>query len=771
LAFFYNFILKQAAGTLYHFNIFYLCMESIPMITKVREFTGSMNFANAMKITLAAVIPVIVMSQLGYFEIGFTIAVGALLTYPSDIPSNKTHKIRGVSIAALIVAGANLLINALYPFPFLLYPVFTFLIFFLAMISVYGQRANMVSFSGLLALSLAFAHVHEGMEMVLNAAYMLAGGLFYLLISIAFDLIWPHRYVQQQIAECIRLTAKYMKLRGDLWDVDADRAKIIESQLHLQVELNTIHENLREILIRYRSQSGSSNQNRKMLLVFISCVEILELGLSTSFNHNELHQKFSNFPKALPTYQQLAYNLAATLKRIAKSITKNKGYQPKHTLTKDLEALEQVIAAYRNEVGETQASEGALMLSNMLHYAEKQIEKIRVIERAFAANTDLKELTIKDKELERLITPVYYPFNTLKENLSFSSVIFRHSLRITVTIILGLGVGNLLPLQNPYWILLTIIVIMRPGYGLTKERSFNRIIGTVAGGVIAFAMLHFIHDFTIIGILAVFSMLLGFAFTQINYKVGATFVTMYVVFIYALLMPENTKVVEFRILDTAIGGALAFISNYLLWPSWEFMSLPAYIRKSIEANANYLREIKLYYAAKGETTAAYRLSRKNAFVETGNLMASFQRMSQEPKSKQKQLQLLYKLVELNHTLLSASASIGTYIQTHHTSKSSEAFNVVMNTVIKNLDNAIKILSHEVQPSSINPESKDHELDLRFTELKNLRAKELRALANDDTEFYLRMQESQLVIEQLVWLINLSESIVKTTRRVEEKITN
>ncbi|AWA31262.1 FUSC family protein [Flavobacterium magnum] len=740
------------------------------MIAKIREFTGGMNFANAMKITLAAVIPVILLNGVGYFEYGFTIAVGALLTYPSDIPSNKTHKIRGVSIAALIVAGSNLLVNVLHPFPYLLYPVFTFLIFFLAMISVYGQRANMVSFSGLLALSLAFAHIHKGTDMLVNAGLMLAGGLFYLLISIAYDLIWPHRYVQQQIAECIRLTAKYMKLRGDLWDVGADRTKIIEKQLHLQVELNTIHENLREILIRYRSQSGASNENRKMLLVFVSCVEILELGLSTAFNHNELHQKFSNFPKALPTYQQLAYHLAATLKRISKSISNNKQYQQKQrqTLNDALEALEQVIASYRTEFGETAASEGVLMLSNMLHYAEKQIEKIRVIERAFSTKNDVRELTVKDRELEKLITPVYYPFNTFKENLSFSSLIFRHSLRITATILLGLIVGNLLPLQNPYWILLTIIVIMRPGYGLTKERSYNRIVGTVLGGVIAFAALHFIHNHAVIGTIAVVSMLLGFAFTQINYKVGATFVTMYVVFIYALLMPENTKVAEFRILDTAIGGALAFIANYLLWPSWEFLSLPAYIRKSVNANANYLREIKTYYAAKGDTTPAYRVARKNAFVETGNLMASFQRMSQEPKSKQKQIQLLYKIVELNHTLLSASASIGTYIQTHHTTKSSEAFNVVMNTVIRNLDNAIKVLNHEVAPSSVNTESRDHELDLRFTELKNLRAKELRALANDDDEFYLRMQESQLVIEQLVWLINLSESIVKAILKLEEK---
>ncbi|WP_298151365.1 FUSC family membrane protein [Flavobacterium sp.] len=737
------------------------------MVTKVRNFTASINFSNALKVTLAAVIPVVTLNYFGYFQMGFTIALGALLTYPSDIPSNKRHKIKGVGIAALIVAGTNLLMNVLYPYPFILYPVFTFLIFFLAMISVYGQRANMVSFSGLLALSLAFAHLHQGWEMLQYSGLMLAGGLFYLLVSLAFDLIWPHRYAQMQLADCIRLTAKYMKLRGDLWDADADRDKIIESQLHLQVELNTIHENLREILIRNRSNSGASNQNRKMLLVFISCVEILELALATSFNHNQLQQKFKDFPKALPTYQSLAYNLAATLKRISKSIYNNKAYVSKHKLKKEVEALEAVIQSYRQEFGD-QATEGVLMLSNMLHYAEKQIEKIRVMERAFSANTDLKELLVKDKDIERLVAPVYYPFNTLKENLSFSSIIFRHSLRLTVTILFGMAFGSLLPLQNPYWILLTIIVIMRPGYGLTKERSYNRMLGTVFGGLIAFAILYFVHNNTVIGTLAVFSMLLGFAFTQINYRVGATFVTMYVVFIYGLLMPDNNQVVEFRILDTVIGGTLAFIANYLLWPSWEFMSLPAYIVKSIEANRNYLREIVSYYTAKGEVTAAYRLSRKNAFVETGNLMASFQRMSQEPKSKQKQIQLLYKLVELNHTLLSASASIGTYIQTHHTAKASEAFNVVMSTVIRNLDHAVKVMEHDAVDSPVLGTSKDYELDVRFTELKNLRAKELKALANDDTEFYLKMQESQLVLEQLVWLISLSESILKTTTRLEEK---
>jgi uncharacterized membrane protein YccC len=69
------------------------------------------------------------------------------------------------------------------------------------------------------------------------------------------------------------------------------------------------------------------------------------------------------------------------------------------------------------------------------------------------------------------------------ENLSFSSTVFRHSLRLTITILIGFIIGKALPFQNAYWILLTIVV-MRQGYGLTKQRTFHRIFGTILGGLL-----------------------------------------------------------------------------------------------------------------------------------------------------------------------------------------------------------------------------------------------------------------------------------------------
>lgn len=141
-------------------------------------------------------------------------------------------------------------------------------------------------------------------------------------------------------------------------------------------------------------------------------------------------------------------------------------------------------------------------------------------------------------------------------------------------------------------------------------------------------------------------------------------------------------------------------------------------------------------------------------------MASFQRMLQEPKSKQIKLPQVYKLTVLNHSLLSSIASLGTYIQSHKTTEASKAFNVVVNKIIENLESSINLLNDS--DATLNQSNED--LEQRLTELKNIRANELRQTQLIDEESYqFKMQEAQLVIEQLIWMTNLSENILKTTQ--------
>ena len=732
------------------------------MIFNIRQFAESINFSNALKVTIATVLPILIASRFDHFDIGVTIAVGALLTYPSDISSNLQHKINGILVGTSIVSGTALLVSLSHPIPWLFYPILMTLIFFLSMIAVYGQRANLVSFCGLLSISLIFKEIYSGIELLEHCALMLGGGLLYLVISVIFYYIRPFKYAELLLAESLELTAQYMKLRGDLWQNKKNKVNIVREQLEIQVKLSASHQNLREALMHKRANSGSSGQNRKMLIMFITLVDILELALATSFDHAKLNKKFAKHPEVLETYQNLAYNLASILDELSKTMSSKTIYKKKFDLYKDLNALEIAKDNYENITTEKKDLDAILMLTTMLRYAEKQIEKVMTIERAYTQKSIKYDFKDRGKDLNKFLAPQYYSLSTLTENLTFSSTYFRHALRLTITIVVGFLIGTFLPFQNVYWILITIIVILRPGYGLTKTRSYHRIIGTVAGGLIAFGLLFVVQNNYLIATMAIVTMVLAFSFVQTNYKVAATFTTMYVVFIYSLFTPDIKDVVEFRIIDTFVGAALAFAANYILWPSWEFLSTPMYLKKSIEANRNYLKEIFQIYNTKEPATVQYRLARKHAFVELANLMESFQRMIQEPKSKQKQLPQIYKLATLNHSLLSSAASLGTYIQSNKTTKASEAFNVVVNATIKNLDIAID----EFEGKKIE-ETEMEDLIPRFTELKNIRAKEL-SENNDfqDEEIREKMLEAQLVIEQLIWMTSASEKIKKTVKALQ-----
>ncbi|MFL9844331.1 FUSC family protein [Flavobacterium rhizosphaerae] len=735
------------------------------MLQKLKEFTDSVNFTRAVVVTVAAVLPAVGLSLLGYSDIAFTVALGALLVYPADIPSNMPHRIRGLLVAAVIVAGSTLMVNLLYDFKWLFYPLVTLLVFFLSMLSVFGQRATMISFSGLLAIALGTGHLHSGAEMFTNALLMFGGGLFYMLLSVTFNILSPYRYTELQIADCLRLTSKYLKLRGDLWTASANRDEITKKQLDLQVEINTIHDNLREVLMRNRSNAGGSTRNRRMLLAFISLVEILELALSTSFDHTTLHQKFDGHSEILNTYQNLAYNMAARLKKMSRDIIVKRKLNTKHSLKEDLVSFRNSVTQYAKAANS--AAENVWMLMSMQHYAENQIRKIDIIEKSFTYKLSLRYLDKnRYKEVYRFIEPEYFPLKTLWDNLSFSSAIFRLSLRLALSIALGFVIGALMPLQNVYWILLTIVVIMRPGYGLTKKRSYHRIAGTILGGIIAFAFLSVFHQPVIIGTLAIVAMLLGYTFTAINYRVGATFITIYVIFLYSMLTPDINKVIQYRVLDTLVGALLAFLGNYFFWPSWEFMNVPGFIKKAIEANQEYLKQIAQQYNKKGAVTTEYRLARKNAFVSLGNLMSSYQRMLQEPKSKQKQQHHVYKLAVLNHTMLSSLASMGTFIQNHKTYEASPFFNKTVTKILDNLQQAVTLISMDVRAEAA-VKGQDDEAAQHFNELKNIRAKELETVADEnEDEYNLKMEEAHLITEQLAWLNSLSERIAKSVANLK-----
>jgi uncharacterized membrane protein YccC len=117
------------------------------------------------------------------------------------------------------------------------------------------------------------------------------------------------------------------------------------------------------------------------------------------------------------------------------------------------------------------------------------------------------------------------------------------------------------------------------------------------------------------------------------------------------------NIITERITDTIIGSVIAFAASYLIFPSWEYEQINDYLRDVICANANYLQKISESLSGKVIDITEYKLARKDVFVKSGNLSAAFERMTSEPKSKQRNVKEIHKFVVLNHILSSYVATV------------------------------------------------------------------------------------------------------------------
>jgi uncharacterized membrane protein YccC len=719
------------------------------------QFLKSSNFSKAILIGIAVTLPIVVGIGLGHFEIGLALCLGAFWSSPSDVSGSYRHKKFGILFSAVLVMLVSFIGGYLKLETWFLPPILGILTFAIAFISVYGFRASLISFSGLLALVLSFAHDSQELEIYEYALLVGVGGLWYLLLATLWYRINPKAQTEELFGETFALTAEFLETRGNLVGPHADRNELQSKLYEIQSKLIEHHETLREILLLSRRSSGRSNYQAKRLLVFVELVDMLETAIANPVNYDKMDALFNHHPEYVKSFQKLIFEMSLQLRIMAEVGSDQSKFPRNSKLAECFVKVKEEVAFFRIE-GEAKDYEGFIMLQNLLEYQEKQFEKLKKI-KWLLGNPDMGSVDLVDQAAsKKFIVHQDYDPKLLLRNLSFKSTIFRHSLRLAVTVMIGYALGTFFDFQNPYWILLTIIVIMRPSYGLTKSRSKDRIIGTLAGCAIATGFVFIIQNPYVFGALGVVSLVIAFSMVQKNYRAGATFITLSVVFIYAIIRPDVLTVIQFRLLDTLIGAGLSFIAMLWIWPAWGFMEIRQQIENSVRANREFLVQIADFYERKGKVTTNYKVSRKDAFVETSNLSSAFQRMAQEPVSKQRNLDKIYELVVLNHSFLSSLASFSTYIQNNPTTEASLKFKDFISNIDKNLVEVLFALN--------DSKSGDTSIDLSGgkiskEQLPTFVPKNIADFPKLDIQSERNLQEAHLVTEQLQWLFSLSRKML------------
>lgn len=757
-------------------HIFTSCHQYLetPMIMQLSKFkllqeilykTGDNQFYNAIKIALCTATVLLFFYSAENTDIVFYITLGILLSSSSDINGNFKDKVISLTCAALAMPIITITLNLLYSITPIFFIVFIFLVFFSSLISLYGQRATQFSFTLMLSICLSFIHISNPVDLFSNALYMFIGGAFYLLVSITFYLIMPSRYINIEMATCMNEVSAYLKTRAQLWDTNVDIDDLKEKRLATQVSIDDSFKKINEYLELNKMKTINSKSNRKIIIAISFLTEIIELALSTSFNNKQVILKLNENPQVLSSIKALTLNFTTIIEQLSATIRTHSTYTFQSSLSKQYTSLQLEIKKIENISADDQ-----VYVDTIMQYLGKQVEMINGLERVYTDGISVNDPTLAEyADTEKSFAPNPYRFKTLFDNLNYKSIYFRYALRVTIALLVGLILGYWMDLQKEYWVLLTIVVIMRPGYGLTRSRAMQRIIGSIIGGLIGIVILYFIHDSIVLIILGIISMILAYWYTSSDYKIGVTFMTLFIIIISGTLQNGGAINVVYKLVDTFAGALIALLATSYLWPSWESNSIKANLIASISSTIDYINQVKNIYFMKDDETTEFKISRQNAFINIGNLMEAYQRLVQEPKNKQVNRSELYEIAVLNQTLVGAVASVGTFLRAHQGNENLKSYAGIVNNIISNLHTSLNYFGEtttENPNKTLTNTDNTPNTETNITQLKALENQKIAALGTTDSDQKTELEESQLVLDQLTWIVNLSEQIEKTAKNIK-----
>jgi len=622
-------------------------------LKQIKSFFYSQYFSDGLRITIGVLLPSLLMAQLNHLAIGIDMSLGALCISVVDTPGPLTHKRNAMVISNLCV----FLVAATTGFArlniFTLGLEITIFSFLFSMFTVYGNRAASIGTGALLVMILMMDQAVKPAEVLGMSAIILSGGVWYMFFSLIFFGIRPYRAAQQTLGESIDDVAKFLRIKAAFYlpdtDIDENYRKLVSQQIKVSQSQDLVREMLFKSRLLVRESTSAS---RILVLTFVDLIDMYENIMATHYDYAYLREKFKS-TGILPDIARIIEHMANEVDNAAFIVLSNTRYKHPVDFTPELEKLKLKIDTIGKDLEET----SNIVLKKILVNLRDMNQKITNIYNYY--NSDSASLLFENRgkiEYSKFVTQQDYAPHIFTDNLSFGSAAFKHALRVALVCLVGFITAKTISQgHHSYWILLTIIVILKPGFSLSKQRNYQRLIGTICGGIIGISLLLLVHDKTEQFILLVFFMLGCYSFLRLNYIASVIFMTPYILILFSFLGVNN--IVEERIADTVIGSVIAFLASYFIFPAWEFEQIHEDMRQVICANINYLVKIAESISGKTVDTTEYKLARKDVFVKSGNLSAAFERMTSEPKSKQKHVKEVHKFVVLNHILSSYIATV------------------------------------------------------------------------------------------------------------------
>ncbi|MBW1245806.1 YccS family putative transporter [Pseudomonas tolaasii] len=587
--------------------------------------------------------------------------LGIIASALAETDDSWQGRLNALAVTLVCFSVAALSVELLFPYPWIFAIALALASFCLTMLGALGERYGAIASATLILSVYTMIGVDQRGGAVTDFWHepllLVAGAAWYGVLSVLWQALFSNQPVQQSLARLFRELGRYLKLKSSLFepirqlDVEARRLELAQQNGRVVAALNAAKE---IILHRVGNGRPGSKVSRYLKLYFLA-QDIHERASSSHYPYNALAEAFFH-SDVLFRCQRLLRQQGKACQALAESIQLRQPFIYDDSFAEALGDLNASLEHLR--IQSNPAWRGLLRSLRALAANLSTLDRLL----GDASNPDALADATDSSLLDRAPRNLGEMWTRLRTQLTPTSLLFRHALRLPLALMIGYWMVHLIHPSQGYWIILTTLFVCQPNYGATRRKLGQRIIGTAIGLTVAWALFDLFPSPLVQSMFAIAAGLVFFINRTTRYTLATAAITLMVLFCfnqvgdgYGLFVP--------RLLDTLLGSLIAGLAVFLFLPDWQGRRLNKVLANTLTCNSIYLRQIMQQYAAGKSDDLAYRLARRNAHNADAALSTTLANMLMEPGHFRKEADVGFRFLVLSHTLLSYLSGLGAHRET------------------------------------------------------------------------------------------------------------
>lgn len=588
----------------------------------------------------AGVMAVSVMASLTFgFGAGQPATLGAIAASISDQPAPLRRKALLMSVGFGIAIFSTLSLQLIAGFPWALIPAIAIIAFIAGLVTGYGRWALALSMQALVPMVFVLGLPPTSFRGALrNEAVLIGGGLAYIAIALLLTAITDAGGRRLMASECLREFSAYLRRVAAFYNPTIDLPEVYGAVIRQQAALSDQMQAARALLLE---RPRASRQRLRLAATIGILLDTLDALVAA---HIELAELRASAATAT-LMARIAVTLRAAsldLQHLSLELLSNQapGLPPDHSLASDALKREADQLAKNGEL----SPEALGAVRATVARIDDALGHIRRLERALA-DDEVASAAIGDINLAAFRARASFDPKLLTVHLTPGSPVFRFSVRLALAMTAGALVAqSVSTVGHGNWILLTIAVILRASYGLTRERRDDRVIGTLIGCLVAAAAVASLPIGALIAVQAA-GLAIVHGFARLRYRIASIGASIVALVSLHLLDPTQAPPILTRVADTLIGAALAQLFSHVL-PRWEFNEAPR-LAARLQSQVADFAKVALDGGASDQD---YRMARKSMIEAIAALSDSAGRMGGEPQTVRRGLDELAAMLIAGYVL-------------------------------------------------------------------------------------------------------------------------